>query len=155
MAGYVKELRALVGHRPLILVGVNVLILDESGRLLLLERTDTKDWGLPGGFLELGETVEEAAKREIREETGLEIEEMKLFGVFSGPEYDYTYPNGDQVSNVTIVYVAQYPPHGHLRADHVESQQLKFFELAGLPDDIISSDRPIIEHYVLVLGGLN
>jgi ADP-ribose pyrophosphatase YjhB (NUDIX family) len=146
MAGYVQELRALVGQQPLILVGVNVLMLDESGKLLLMERTDTRDWGLPGGFLELGETVEEAARREIREETGLDIEALQLFGVFSGPEYSYTYPNGDQVSNVTIVYLAS-SPQQPLRPDQVESKQLQFFELDRIPENIISSDRPIVEHY--------
>jgi ADP-ribose pyrophosphatase YjhB (NUDIX family) len=152
MTRYIQELRALVGHRPLILVGVNALVLDESGRLLLLERTDTKDWGLPGGFLELGETVEEAAKREICEETGLELEAMKLFGVFSGPEYFYTYPNGDQVSNVTVVYLAS-SPQQPLRPDQIESQQVQFFELDELPGHIISSDKPIIEYYARWLRG--
>jgi 8-oxo-dGTP pyrophosphatase MutT (NUDIX family) len=54
---YIQELRALVGHRPLILVGVLVMVFDERSRLLLQDRTDDQMWDLPGGFMELGETT--------------------------------------------------------------------------------------------------
>ena len=102
---YFSELRELVGHRPLLMVGATVLIFDIEKRLLLLKRTDNECWGPPGGAVEPGEIVEEAARRETLEETGLEIEGMSLFGVFSGPDQYYRYPSGDEVHNVTIVYL--------------------------------------------------
>lgn len=84
--GYFEGLRPLVGHRPLLLVGVANLIVDSYNRLLLLKRSDNGCWGQPGGAVEPGEIVETAARREVREETGLEVGEKSLFGVFSGPE---------------------------------------------------------------------
>lgn len=89
------------------MVGAAILVVDAENRLLLLKRSDSGRWGPPGGATEPGERVEEAAKRETLEETGLEINEMSLFGVFSGPELYYQYPNGDEVYNVTIVYLAR------------------------------------------------
>src|SRR5512142_3189330 len=105
--GYIEELRSLIGHRPILLVGAAVLISDAQGRLLLGQRSDNHQWGIPGGSMEPGETVEETARREALEETGLKIGELRLFGVFSGPEFFYIYPNGDQVHNVSIVYESQ------------------------------------------------
>src|SRR5438093_7618790 len=92
--GYVEELRRLIGHRPLLLPGANVLVLDGAGRVLLQRRRDTGEWGVIGGGLELDETVEEAARREVREETGLEIGELTLVDVVAGPRFRRTYPNG-------------------------------------------------------------
>jgi NAD+ diphosphatase len=71
---YVAEMRALVGQRPLILVGAGVLIEDAQERLLLQRRTDDGLWSIPGGGVEVGETVEAAARREVREETGLTLD---------------------------------------------------------------------------------
>ena len=94
---YILQLRQYIGHRPILMVGAAVLILDERNRLLLMKRCDIRRWGIPGGAMELGEIVENAARREALEETGLEIGEMSLFGVFSGPELYYKYPSGDEV----------------------------------------------------------
>src|SRR5665648_173408 len=104
---YITELRKLVGHRPLLMVGAGVLIQDSNQHLLLLKRSDNHFWGLPGGAVEPGEDVEGTARRETMEETGLEVQDLELFGVYSGPEFFYEYPNGDQVYNVTIIYMAR------------------------------------------------
>ncbi|WP_234946587.1 NUDIX domain-containing protein [Bacillus sp. m3-13] len=60
--------------------------------------------GLPGGFMELGENITDAARREVQEETGLHLEQLELFGIYSGPEYDKTFANGDQVSLVQVLF---------------------------------------------------
>jgi ADP-ribose pyrophosphatase YjhB (NUDIX family) len=83
---YILQLRQHIGHRPILLVGAAVLILDKQDHLLMMKRSDNGCWGLPGGATEPGEVIENAAKRETWEETSLEIKEMSLFGVFSGPE---------------------------------------------------------------------
>ena len=65
---YIQELRALVGHRPLILVGVLVLVFDQRHRLLLQHRTDDDTWDFPGGYMEPGESAQETARREVQRE---------------------------------------------------------------------------------------
>ncbi len=76
--GHVEELRHMVGHRPLVMPGAAVLALDGGGRLLLQRRTDSGLWCLPGGMMEPGGSIEETARRELREETGLEAERLDL-----------------------------------------------------------------------------
>jgi hypothetical protein len=88
---YLQELRKLVGHRPLLMVGAAALIVDGKNHLLLMKRSNSGCWVPPGGAVELREAVEAAARREVRS--------MLLFGVFSGPKLFHRYPNGDEVYN--------------------------------------------------------
>ena len=114
MSDYILDLRRLVGHRPLLQVGASVIVEDPQGRILLQLRSDNGCWGYPGGSIELDEVVEEAARRELWEETGLIAHRLELFGIFSGPEMHYVYPNGDEVSNVDLVFslpgLRRHPP---------------------------------------------
>jgi 8-oxo-dGTP pyrophosphatase MutT (NUDIX family) len=73
---YILQLRQYIGHRPILMVGAAVLVLDEEDRLLMMKRSDIGCWGIPGGSMEPGEIAEEAAKREAFEETNLEVKEM-------------------------------------------------------------------------------
>lgn len=140
---YMLELRKLVGHRPLLMVAATVFVFDEQGRMLLLKRRDNDCWGPPGGAVEPGEVVEEAAKRETLEETGLEISGLSLFGVFSGEDQFYRYPNGDEVYNVTIVYISHIQGEEvHISAEHTD---WKYFPLGELPADISPPIIPILE----------
>ena len=69
--GYILELRKQVGHRPLIMTCAGVLLLNEKRELLLQKRADNGLWGYPGGSMELGDSFEDCARREVQEETGL------------------------------------------------------------------------------------
>jgi 8-oxo-dGTP pyrophosphatase MutT (NUDIX family) len=131
MKNYVKELRALVGQRPLILPASIVLLLDSKGNILLQRRADDGKWGIPGGAMEPGESYEETAEREVLEETGLTIRSMKLYHVFSGKEYFNQYPNGDQAYNALATFVCT-DYDGRLQSDS-ESLELQFFPLDQLP----------------------
>ncbi len=82
--------------------------------------------------MELDEVVEEAAKRELLEETGLTAHRLELFGIFSGPDTHYVYPNGDEVSNVDIVFLCR-DYSGTLTPQPGEVDQLRFFAPDGLP----------------------
>ena len=142
---HLLELRKHIGHAPLLMVGATTLIVDEQNHLLLLHRSDNGCWGPPGGAVELGEEVEAAARREVREETGLELGHLALFGVFSGPELFYVYPNGDEVYNVTIVYLTRFS-RGDIRLN-AEHTAWDWFAPADIPENISPPIKPVIEKF--------
>lgn len=144
--GYIEDIRSLVGHRPIIMVGAGVLVTDAQGWLLLGKRADNHSWGIPGGSMEMGETVEETAQRETQEETRLELGVVRLFGVFSGPEFYYTYPSGDEVYNVSIVYESS-DFRGKI-AESEEHSAFQFFDPAHLPEPLSPPIRPIISQWL-------
>ncbi len=145
--GYIMDLRKLVGHSPLMQVGASVIVEDERGRVLLQLRSDNHCWGYCGGSVDLGEEVEEAAKRELYEETGLVANSLSLFGVFSGKDTHYVYPNGDEVYNIDIVYICK-DYCGDPVPQKGEVDELKFFELSEFPENISPPIIKPIEAYV-------
>jgi 8-oxo-dGTP pyrophosphatase MutT (NUDIX family) len=107
IAPHIARLRAFVGHEQLLLPCATVLPLDERGRVLLAWAAGHSDgWGTVGGAVDPGESPAEAAIREAREETGVEIRLIRLVDVLGGPDYEVTYPNGDRAAYVTAVYEA-------------------------------------------------
>lgn len=150
--GYVQELRLLVGHRPLIIPGAAVLIVNQQGGLLLQHRRDNHQWGLIGGSMEVGESLEETARRETFEETGLELDELEWFGLFSGQDLIDKFPNQDIVVNVVAVYIAR-QFRGKLKVDEKEADEIRFFKLVELPKDLSPPDRPVIKQYLCSLEG--
>ena len=145
--GYILDLRKLVGHRPLIQVGAGIIVEDPMGRVLLQLRSDNHCWGYCGGSIEVDERVEEAAKRELWEETGLIAEEVELFGVFSGPELHYVYPNGDEVSNIDIVFLCKHYV-GELKPQEGEVEALRFFALDDIPENLSPPIRPALTKWM-------
>ena len=110
---------------PALAVDVIIELADAPGRMVLIERANPPPgWALPGGFVDVGETLEAAAVREAREETGLEVALVCLLGCYSDPVRD---PRGHTVSAV-YVGTARGAPHG---AD--DAKQARAFEPAALP----------------------
>ena len=147
MSDYIMELRKLVGHRPLLQVGASVIVEDSQGRILLQLRTDNHCWGYAGGSVELDEVVENAAKRELFEETGLIAENLELFGIFSGIDTHYIYPNGDEVSNIDIVFLCK-KFSGTLQCQQEEVQELRFFSVEEIPPNISQPLRKSIQKWI-------
>jgi len=144
---YINGLRKHVGNQPLFLVGSAVLVLDAQNRLLMIKRSDNNKWGIPGGAMELGESAEETARRELLEETGLEVSELKLFGVFSGQELYYQYPSGEEVYNVSIIYLTHYQ-NGKVKFADGEHYDFQYFDLTELPEDVSPPIRPVLKKLV-------
>ena len=135
MSEYIMDLRRAVGHRPLLQLGASVIVEDGDGRVLLERRADCGKWAYAGGSVELDESVEDAARREVLEETGIAAGALELFGVFSGPQYHYVYPNGDEVSNVDIVFVCR-DWSGDIEIQKDEVTEARFFAAGSLPAEL-------------------
>ncbi len=133
--GYITELRKLIGNRPIISVGSTVLVVNDDKKILFQHRSDTLDWGLPGGSMEINETLEQVAARELYEETGLVAKELEFIGVFSGPDYYYCYPNGDEIYTVIHLYRAKHV-RGVLEMKDGESLSLTYFSKEELPNNM-------------------
>lgn len=113
-------------------------IRDEQGRILLVRHNGGDGlWGLPGGALELGERLDEAVVREVREETSLEVEPTVLIGVYSSPDYAFAYPNGDRAQPVTAFFECRVMG-GRLQVDGDEIVRAGYFG----PQDALPPMRP-------------
>ncbi|PZN09257.1 HAD-IIA family hydrolase [Thermaerobacter composti] len=117
--------------------GVAAIVFDHDGNVLLVKRRDNGLWGLPSGHVEVGETVEEAVRREVLEETGLVVRVERLVGVYSDPVSQvFQYPSGDIIHFITLSFLCTIAG-GTLRANEEESVACGFFKPAELPQDML------------------
>ena len=120
-----------------ILPAVAVIIFDAEGRVLLQKRADVNRWGLISGHVEPGETVAQAAIREVKEETGLTIRIKRLIGVYSDPESQtYDYPDGRRVHYITT-YLEGEPSEAIAQAPCSETLEVGYFAPDQLPTDLL------------------
>jgi 8-oxo-dGTP pyrophosphatase MutT (NUDIX family) len=135
MSSYLRELRAIVGQRLLVLPSVAVLPWDEQGRLLLVREAETGLWQTVGGSIEPDESPAEAALREAAEETGVVLALDGIRGVAGGPQFRLTYPNGDLVGYVATVFDA-HVLSGDPRPDGEETTEVAWFT----PDQLAEAE---------------
>ncbi|NUU22702.1 MAG: NUDIX domain-containing protein [Streptomycetaceae bacterium] len=90
-----------------LVVAASVAIADRDGRILLLRRADSGNWSLPGGGIEFGESLVACAVREVREETGLDVEITGLVGIYSDPRHIIAYSDGEVRQQFTVCYTAK------------------------------------------------
>lgn len=104
MSPFLAGLREKVGSSLLMLPAVTGCVFDDQGRLLLAHHNDTGLWAAPGGGVDPDERPLDCVVRELREEVGIDIEVRGLIGVYGGPEFRTTYPNGHECAYVNAVY---------------------------------------------------
>jgi len=143
---YIQTMRELIGSEPLLTVGCGVII-ENGDEILLQHRTDADVWCIPGGVLELGEQVEDAARREAEEETGLNIGKLDFFGIYSGKEGFAQYANGDQVYSIQIIFKTS-AVSGALIQYSEETRAHAYFNKHNLPPNLNSHQRRFIEDWV-------
>ena len=146
---YVKELRELVGHRPLILPGSVVIISDSDNKILLQQRYDGS-WGLPGGLMEPGESFEETARRQVMEETSLELGDLTLIDIVSGSEYYLKLKNGDELYSITAIFSAT-QTIGSMSTDNDDNDEtfdIQYFSVDKLPTNMFNAYKKHIKIYL-------
>ncbi|MDA0634683.1 NUDIX domain-containing protein [Nonomuraea sp. MCN248] len=104
MSPYLAGVRAKLGPDLLMMPSVCGCVFDDEGRLLVARHGDVGLWAAPGGALDPDERPEEAVRRELREELGIEVRVRGLIGVHSGPEFRVRYPNGHECLYMIAVY---------------------------------------------------
>lgn len=131
MANYIQEIRALVGHKPIILNTAAGILVNDQNQVLLNLRTDTHNWSLPGGYLEYGETYAEACVREYKEDSGLDVELVERIAIFDKGEAKY--PNGDVAQTISALYLVKPIGGQTLRQATNETLKLDYFDFDNLP----------------------
>ncbi|MGD2174615.1 MAG: NUDIX domain-containing protein, partial [Candidatus Brocadiaceae bacterium] len=130
---YEGQLRELVGSRTLIIPATRSIVRDDEGRILLIRRKDNGEWGLPAGAVELGESVLEDCRREVREETGLEVLAAEAMAIYSEPRFALTDRYGNRRQMLTIVMLVE-EWSGQIRRQTPETTDCRFFPLTALPE---------------------
>jgi len=140
-----KEKCPECGHRwqrrnPLLTVDLIIEMEDQPGSIVLVERRNPPPgWALPGGFVDYGETVEEAARREAREETGLDVTDLRQFHTYSDPSRD---SRGHMVSVVFTARAKGTPKGGD------DARVARTFPEDSLPGDMAFDHREIVGTYL-------
>ncbi len=132
----------------------SVVVVDSDGRVLLQRRTDNGMWALPGGGMEIGESIADCARREVAEETGLAVELLGIVGIYSDPGHVFAYDDGEVRQEFSVCFHAR--PTGGTLTTSDESHEVRFVERATLDQlpmvesirlritDFLKHDEPVI-----------
>jgi ADP-ribose pyrophosphatase YjhB (NUDIX family) len=114
-----------------LVVGSSAVVADDQGRILLQRRSDSGNWALPGGGMDIGETFAESAVREVREETGFDVRIDRIVGIYSDPGHVFAYDDGEIRQEFSICLACTIVG-GSLQVSR-ESTAVDFFPVAELP----------------------
>jgi ADP-ribose pyrophosphatase YjhB (NUDIX family) len=124
----------------------SAVVADQTGAILLIERTDNGLWTIPGGGMEVGESIAQTAVREVREETGLKVAVERLVGIYSDPRHVVEYSDGEVRQQFSVCFACAVT--GGRLATSSESRRVGFFapeEIEAMP--VHESIRLRIRHY--------
>lgn len=110
---------------------VTAAVRDDRGRLLLIHKIDNNFWALPGGAMDLGESVADAAIREVAEETGVIVEITGLVGIYTNPGHVMAYDDGEVRQEFSVCFHAR-ALAGEPRQDGIETEAAKWVEPADV-----------------------
>jgi len=128
------------------IVAASAVVLDAEGRILMLRRTDSGNWALPGGAMEIGESLPACAVREVREETGLDIEITGLVGTYTDPKHVIAYADGEVRQQFNICFTGHIV--GGQLIESAESTALRFIAVEDLDNlRIHPTQRLRLNHY--------
>jgi ADP-ribose pyrophosphatase YjhB (NUDIX family) len=126
----------------------NVVVTNDAGRVLVIRRTDNDNWALPGGAMDLGESLTTTAVREVKEETGIDCEVTGLVGIYTDPGHVILYTSDGEVrQEFSVVYTAR--ATGGILTPSSESRQVEWVDRDQLP--ALPMDRAMrlrVEHYL-------
>jgi ADP-ribose pyrophosphatase YjhB (NUDIX family) len=127
--------------------GGSAIVVNDAGEILLQRRTDNQLWALPGGTMDIGETITHAIVREVREETGLRVEPERIVGIYSDPKHVFAYSDGEVRQEFNICLACRIIG-GEVRVSE-ESSEMRFFERAEIDQlDMHPSVRLRIRDYL-------
>lgn len=130
---YVGQLRQAVGHRALIIPSTRAVIVNEQGEVLFVSRRGEDSWGMPAGSIEVGESIYDCMKREVMEETGLEVLAAETVSLYSSPEFMMKNRFGDEYQMFEFVFKVT-AWQGELISETDETVDAKFFAVDQLPE---------------------
>ena len=140
---YIGDIRKHIDHDLVMTVGCGILIVNDKDQVLLQKRSDTGDWCIPGGALEPFETYEEAAIREIQEEVGVTVTNLRPFGIYSGEERRIHYPNDDIVYSLSVIFTSN-EYDGIISDQDSEVLEHRFFGRDEIPEELFPADSRAI-----------
>jgi ADP-ribose pyrophosphatase YjhB (NUDIX family) len=125
----------------------SAIVTDDEVRIILIRRSDNDLWSIPGGAMEIGESISETAIREVREETGLEVEPLYVVGIYSSPRHVVEYSDGEVRQQFSICFACKFLG-GEIRTSS-ESTDVRFFTQGEIDElQITASIRQRIDDYL-------
>jgi ADP-ribose pyrophosphatase YjhB (NUDIX family) len=112
---------------------VNVVVVNDTGEILLIRRTDNDNWAVPGGAVDLGESVAQAAVRETREESGIECEISGIVGIYSDPKHVLLYTSNGEVRQEFSIVLTARPLSGRPTPSN-ESSEVRWVPVDTVPE---------------------
>jgi len=142
---YLGQLRKVVGKQKIIAIGARAVIQDKAGRVLLVRRSDNNTWVMPAGSIELNESILDCLKREVKEETGLEVINVTVMAIYSDPRHSFVTAYGDPYQMFAVVFLVN-EWQGTLLSNTDETTDARFFGMDELPE-ILELYRETLEDF--------